>query len=159
VVILGSGSLAADIARRLAPLCREQLFIVSRHHERAHDLAVSVGGSWACYADLPQVLKASDVVVACTTAQRPVLHLTNLPCDEQARTVIDLGMPRNVAGDASARANVRLLTLGDFIDRPPLSALDQARLTQVLEHGQRRFERWFEVHRALRAAQMSEAAA
>jgi glutamyl-tRNA reductase len=110
VAILGTGTIAHEIATALAPQTAE-LTIISRHTTRAAELAAAVNGRAATYDDLLHIATDLDALIACTAATTPILRADMLPQLKRDMLVIDLGMPRNVCPDVAACPQVRLLDL------------------------------------------------
>jgi glutamyl-tRNA reductase len=78
------------------------LTIINRTHARAERLAASVGGTARRWADLDEVLAASDLVITCTGAVDHVITEDQLARSAFERgglpqVVVDLALPRDVA--------------------------------------------------------------
>ncbi|SMH29150.1 glutamyl-tRNA reductase [Rathayibacter oskolensis] len=81
---------------------------------------------------------AADVVITCTTTQEPVLDAALLADGRlrgaflERQLVIDLGLPRNVAGDVTGLAGVELLDLETISLHAPLEVLDASTQARAL---------------------------
>lgn len=113
VAVLGTGTVATDVARHLAKRGDRVLTIVSRDPRRAAALAAHVGGAAATLDALQDWLGDVDVVIGATSVDAPILTADMLPparADVAPLVVCDLGVPRNVAADVPAR----LFTIDDI---------------------------------------------
>jgi glutamyl-tRNA reductase len=94
----GMSGLAAATARRQAV---DPLAIVNRTPERAERLATSTSGVARAWAELPDVLAESDLVITCTGAVGHVITAEMLEesaarRDGRPQVVVDLALPRDV---------------------------------------------------------------
>lgn len=111
VAVMGTGTVATDVARYLGKHGHRDLTVVSRDPGRAAALAAHVGARTARLGALEEWLSHADVVIAATRASAPVLTAAMLSASrpDAPQLVVDLGVPRNVAADVEAR----LLTIDD----------------------------------------------
>ncbi|KQQ06343.1 MULTISPECIES: glutamyl-tRNA reductase [unclassified Rathayibacter] len=81
---------------------------------------------------------AADIVITCTTTQEPVLDAALLAdgrlrgAYRERQLVIDLGLPRNVAGDVTTLSGVELLDLETISLHAPLEVLDASTQARAL---------------------------
>ncbi len=157
-VIVGSGTLAHEVARALAQRGSHRLTIVSRHAARGAALAAEVGGRNSDVEELAGLIAGADVVVACTSCPSPLVNAGMLrgagrgfraarhECHGPL-LVIDLGMPRNVEAEAAQIPGVQLRCLEDIGggDVIPPATLAAAERIVVEELG--RFRRWLNARR------------
>jgi len=68
-LVVGAGETAELVARALVRRGVRTVFVANRHYDRAIGLAQRFGGSAVRFEDLPEQLKAADIVV--TWASRP----------------------------------------------------------------------------------------
>jgi glutamyl-tRNA reductase len=110
VMLLGTGKMIRLAARRLKGSARK-LYVVSRRR------SPPAGLEWCTlvgYRDMRKVASKCDVLIsATTTGGRPLLTEDDLK-GRRNRIVVDLGMPRNVAGTVRSLPNVRLIDLDDL---------------------------------------------
>ena len=99
VVVVGAGKVATSVVSQLATRPGAEIVVVNRHLARAQALAAERGGRAVEWSELPDVLHHADVVVATTSATRPVLDRGLLAAVRAARKddllVVDAGFPRN----------------------------------------------------------------
>jgi glutamyl-tRNA reductase len=89
--------------------------VASRSPDRAEALARKCGGKAAPLSALAEILPSMDLLVAAAAARGPVLGPAELAGRaEKPLTVLDLGLPRNVAPEARALEGVTLKDIDDF---------------------------------------------
>jgi glutamyl-tRNA reductase len=128
VAVVGAGSMAglatATVARRGAA----EIVVVNRTAERAERLADEYAGRAAALADLPDVLAAADVVMACAGAAGLLISRDMV---EAARTdgrpvvFLDLALPHDVDPAVTELEGVSRLDLADLAEE--LDASDAGR--------------------------------
>lgn len=149
VSILGTGTVATDVARHLGKHGGLDVTIVSREAGRADALAAHIGGRAATLPALEQWLTDADIVIGATASTAPVLTaamfssarpVATVACPAEASRplVCDLGVPRNVAADVPAL----LYTIDDIRARrdAALAAREAAvpaarRIVEAAAHG------------------------
>ena len=122
VVVVGAGETAADVLAAIASARPRRLVVVNRSAERAARLAARHHAEAAPWARLGDELAGADVVFACVATPEPVVteaHFLDVPA--RPRTIIDLGVPRNV--DAA----VGTLDGATLVDVDALAAWRRAR--------------------------------
>jgi glutamyl-tRNA reductase len=152
VLVLGAGQVAGGLLRSLAPHRPGRVIVLGRNPERSSALAAATPGAGARvgrWEGLKEAIGDSDLVLAATASQRPVLDETNLPAALAGRptpmVVLDLGVPRNVDPAVRDLPGLHLFDLDDLrlqhcpAEGPASPALDEAR--RILEHEIGRFER------------------
>jgi glutamyl-tRNA reductase len=100
VLVVGAGKMS-DLAARALRSRGATLTVTNRTRARADELAARFGAGVHDWADLAGALVKSDIVIASTGAQRPVLTLDLLARVQKARRgrticIIDIAMPRDV---------------------------------------------------------------
>lgn len=147
-VIVGSGSMAAEVGQQASARGASRLIVVNRRAERAGRLAAMVGGIGVGWEQLTESLRLAQAVIVCTSSSSAVIdaqHLT--PRSGRPLVIVDLGMPRNVAPAVGALPGVHLAGLDALRDR------DEA-VTPAVEHAERlvqqemdRLQRWCDQRR------------
>jgi glutamyl-tRNA reductase len=119
VVVVGAGSMAglatATVSRRGAA----EITVVNRSIDRAQRLAHEYGGRAATLAELPQVLAAADVVLACAGASGLLVTRAMVEAarsDARPMAFIDLALPHDVDPDVAAIEGVTRLDLADLAE-------------------------------------------
>ncbi len=125
VAIVGSGSLAHEVALGLRVCGHRAIEIVSRHEQRGRDLAKRVGCKWHGWNELAQRLSVARAAVCCTAARQPIVTKDVMNGLQLPQCIVDLGMPRNV--DAVVRE--RCAAFFDLESLPGARAL----MSDVLE--------------------------
>jgi glutamyl-tRNA reductase len=126
------------------------LIVLSRHLERAAEIARPVDGTAAGIDLLSDSLRQADVAIACTSAPRFLLDPGNVRPRQKPLFIIDLGVPRNVDPAVAAIEGVTLHHLDQLVcDDAPTGEIIRAAVGIVQEEF-RRFSRWLEGRRAAR---------
>ncbi|MDV3220758.1 glutamyl-tRNA reductase [Intrasporangium sp.] len=120
--VVGAGAMSGLAVATTARAGVSDLTVINRTPARAERLAASVGGTARPWADLEDVLAASDLVITCTGAVGHVITEDRLARSVVARSgrpqvVIDLALPRDVAPRetwASPLPSIRLIDLEDL---------------------------------------------
>ncbi|MFT4219322.1 MAG: glutamyl-tRNA reductase [Microbacterium sp.] len=142
VLLVGTGSYAAAT---LAALRDHGATDISVHSpsDRGERFALKHGLAHVPAADFAQAAGRADILITCTSAERPVVHAAMLApqatrgCPVHTRgerLVIDLGLPRNVDPDVAGLPGVALLDLETIRLHAPLEELqatDAARAVVV----------------------------
>ncbi len=150
VVILGSGQLARSVVAHLACRPPGRLLILSRHLQRAAEIARPVGGAAAEINLLSDSLRQADVAIACTSAPRFLLDPRTVHPRQKPLFIIDLGVPRNVDPAVAVVEGVTLHHLDQLPgDDGPTSEIIQA-AAEIVQQEFSRFSRWLEGRRAAR---------
>jgi glutamyl-tRNA reductase len=155
VLLVGSGAIARQIATALHTVEATCIIVAGRHLPRAAALAHEFASRAAHYHELPKLLSTADAVIACTRGPAPVIDTSMLAGRSRPVTIIDLGMPRNVAPNVSHRHGVRLITLADLVGGDPLPADVLATAEAILGQEQTRFQRWLSARDNHLAARMA----
>ena len=130
--VIGAGSMGALTAAHLVRAGIGQVNVVNRSLARAQRLASNiaeqgVGSQAMSLEQLPVALAASDLVVSCTGAVRPVVTLADVhhalaagQRDELAEPMVfcDLGMPRDVDSAVAGLPGVSVVDM-DRVQREP----------------------------------------
>lgn len=115
ILVIGSGSSASVLVRRLRDSDIGHVTIVGRTSNRARALAESARARFAPWETLSDALVSTDIVFCCTSAPHPVLT-TDVLAQRRASAAtplvcVDLGMPRDVDGDVAAMEGVTVIGL------------------------------------------------
>ena len=150
MLVVGTGSLATDVAAALAGRRVERVLVASRHADRARELAHRVGGTELGLDCLPACIDRADAVVACTSAASFVVDSSTIrPRRTRELTVIDLGVPRNVDPAVAGLPNVRLTCLDELVSGEIPHEAGKREAGVVVNEELERFLLW---HRQRRAA-------
>jgi glutamyl-tRNA reductase len=117
-LILGAGAVAEQVVEHMRNRGIGNLRVINRSFDRAAELAQRVGGEAVAWESLQAVLGAPDILVTSVGAG-PVLTREMLERAIAARSgrpvfVVDLGVPRNVADNASGLYNLYLYNIDDL---------------------------------------------
>lgn len=118
-LIVGAGAVAEQVVEHLQNRGIGSVRVVNRSYERAAELARKMGGEAVEWESLEAVVGVPDILVTSVGGTGPVLTREMLERAIAARNgrpvfVVDLGVPRNVAGDAAGLYNLYLYNIDDL---------------------------------------------
>lgn len=118
IVLVGAGRIGELVAGFLVNRGAMSLRILDSVFERALDLAQKVGGTAVPYEDLLEEVSTSDLVITCAAVASPLLSQEQIQRIVRQRkgqllSIIDLGLPRNVAADMRDLDGVFVYDLDD----------------------------------------------
>ena len=118
-MVLGAGATGAKAAAQLRQRGIGRLWVANRTPERARELASRVSGEWIAWENVGEVLHQPDIVVTSVGGSDWALTKAAVASAMAARQnsplfLIDLGVPRNIAGDAAGLYNVYLYNVDDL---------------------------------------------
>lgn len=113
-LIAGAGTMAKLAVRTLVErgVNADQIAIANRTHERAQDLAIESGARAVRWDAMDDELAAVDVLISCTGANGIVFDRSRIESVlGRLSVVIDLALPRDVAGDVKDLDGISLIDL------------------------------------------------
>jgi glutamyl-tRNA reductase len=118
VLVVGAGKMS-DLAARALRSRGASLTVTNRTRSRAEELAARFGADVHDWADLAGALAKTDIVIASTGAQRPVLTRELLARVQKARrgrslVLIDIAVPRDVEPTATELDGVYVADIDDL---------------------------------------------
>ncbi len=122
ILVVGSGEMGLLVAQALAEKHLTAMYVANRTYGRAVILAKKIGGKAVRLAELYHYITLSDVVISCTSAPHPIIHVSELkksmkdrcwPVEGHPRPLIlvDIAQPRDVEEGADEVDGVRLFTI------------------------------------------------
>ncbi len=120
VLVVGAGEMGEGIAAALVHAGANDISVTNRTTERAVELAGRIGASVVPFAELPAALADADVLLTCTGAGGTVIDFDLLDTARRGSAspllIVDIAVPRDVAGEVTRLAQVTLLNLDDLRD-------------------------------------------
>ena len=150
-MVLGAGETGALVARNLREHGIGRLLILNRSIERARNLATALRAEPLPLSDLASQLPHADIVICATGAPQPLINKTmarDAMKQRQGRStlIVDIGVPRNVAGDVSQIDNLFLNNvdgLQSMIDKNiERRRYEVPRVEAIIEEELERFLSW-----------------
>jgi len=125
ILVIGSGEMGLLVAQALAARKLTAMYVANRTFGRAEVLAAKIGGKAVRMSELYHYLTLSDVVISCTSAPHPVIHVKELaqamrdrcwPVEGHPRPLIliDIAQPRDVEEGAERVDGVRLFSIDNL---------------------------------------------
>lgn len=154
VLVIGSGNLAQSVLTALGSRSG-RLVIASRYPQRARELARDCNGTATTPDRLGDWLNRANAVITCTSSHRPIVTPEMIRSEGPELTIVDLGMPRNVAPAVGRIGRVRLCPLDRLVPAnvPDPGVLAAAR--GIVAEELSRFHAW--QRRRAAAARIAEA--
>jgi glutamyl-tRNA reductase len=136
VLVVGAGSMSSLAVATAARLGAASIVVANRTQEHAKRLAVSVQGTTADLADLPNALAAADLVISCTGATGLVISSDMVAQALHQResgnaetwplVLLDLALPRDVEPGVAGLPGVTVLGLDTLQESGATMAAGQA---------------------------------
>jgi glutamyl-tRNA reductase len=151
VLVLGSGETAELLARPLADRGARPVFVASRRHQRALELAERHGGRAIGFDALPVELERTDIVVAATASPHAIVGPEELGVVMQSRDgrpllMIDLAVPRDIDPACSTLPGVTLYDIDDLqavvARNHSVRKAEARRAEEIIDEEIQRFARW-----------------
>jgi glutamyl-tRNA reductase len=125
ILVVGSGEMGMLVAQALAAKDLTAMYVANRTYGRAVILADKIGGKAVRLSELYHYITLSDVVISCTSAPHPVIHIKELelamknrcwPVEGHPRPLIliDIAQPHDVEDGASTIDGVRLFSIDNL---------------------------------------------
>jgi len=125
ILVIGSGEMGLLVAQALAAKHLTAMYVANRTYQRAVILAAKIGGKAVRLSELYHYITLSDVVISCTSAPHPIIHVKDLrqamkdrcwPVEGHPRPIIiiDIAQPRDVEDGADAIDGVSLFTIDNL---------------------------------------------
>lgn len=122
ILVVGSGEMGLLVAQALAEKNLTAMYVANRTYGRAVILAKKIGGRAVRLSELYHYITLSDVVISCTSAPHPIIHVRELrqsmrdrcwPVEGHPRPLIlvDIAQPRDVEEGAGEVDGIHLYTL------------------------------------------------
>ncbi|GAB3372226.1 glutamyl-tRNA reductase [Spongiibacter taiwanensis] len=118
-LLIGAGETIELVARHLKEKGIKNIVIANRTLERARHLAEELGAEAVMLADIPQYLPQSDIVVASTASQLPILGKGAVESALKKRkhrpmVMVDIAVPRDIEPQVAELSDVYLYTVDDL---------------------------------------------
>jgi glutamyl-tRNA reductase len=115
VLVVGAGEMAERAVRALHKHDASRVRVVSRTDANAQRLAERFGAQPRGWHELPAALDDVDAVITALSVSEPLLDSSSFEAlSPKTRTVVDMGVPRNVAPEVGLLPNVRLYDIDDM---------------------------------------------
>lgn len=118
-LLIGAGETIELVARHLQDKGVQRLTIANRTQGRARELAERFGAEAVLLADIPAQLSDTDIVVASTASQLPILGKGTVEAALRKRRhrpmlMVDLAVPRDIEAQVAELTDVYLYTVDDL---------------------------------------------
>jgi glutamyl-tRNA reductase len=113
-VVIGLGKISEMVAKRLSEEDISSVFVSNRTHEKAKEIAKSIGAQAIRFDELKSVLKDADIIISATSSPHVTVRKEDLIGINKEVLIIDLALPRDVEPAAADIPGVKLLNLDDI---------------------------------------------
>ena len=120
VLVVGAGEMGEGIAVALVHAGANNISVTNRTVERAVELADRIGAVVVPFDNLPTALADAEVLLTCTGAGGTVIDFDLVDSARRDSVlpllIVDIAVPRDVAGEVTSLPHVTLLNLDDLRD-------------------------------------------
>lgn len=157
-MVLGTGDAGGLAAKGLRSSGVSNITVVNRTHHRAVELAKTLSGHAVPLPEMPQALRESDLVVACTGSPEYILGadlVSNAMASRPDRPMflIDIAVPRDIDPAAGLVSNVFLYDVDDLDRVSETRRMESANEAQqaegLIKKETERFLQWRHAQQAL----------
>lgn len=118
-LLIGAGETVELVARHLRDRGVRRIVIANRTLDRARELAQEFGAEAVLLADIPEHLRQTDIVVASTASQLPILGKGAVEAAIKKRKhkpmlMVDIAVPRDIEPQVGELNDVYLYTIDDL---------------------------------------------
>jgi glutamyl-tRNA reductase len=151
ILLVGTGKIGRNTCKNLVDyLGTTNITLINRTPEKAQELASELGLRWAPVESLETELRASDIIIVATNAQQKTILREHLEGAGE-KLIIDLSIPYNVADDAQALPNVRMVNVDELSKlKDETFRMRQAEVPKakaIIAEGMQEFEEWCDMRR------------
>ncbi len=118
ILLIGAGDMGTETLRYLKDAGAENMRIVNRNLERAHELAMPFAARVEPWDQLERAIADSDLIVSTTSATQPIVGFEQFKAlrarRSQAVLVLDLAVPRDFEPSIANLPDVYLFTVDDL---------------------------------------------
>ena len=146
VAVIGSGSLASNVARYLGKRGKMPIRVASRCPDNALNLAMECGGFATGLDNLTHLLDDVAGVITATAAPHPVIYPEHLEDTRDDLLLIDLGEPADCCTSVQGLEHVEYLDLLEIESRSQTNTADRR---QCADRAGKLIRKWVEEKHAL----------
>lgn len=148
VVVVGTGSLATEVAHELRRHQVGAVTIVGRNNHRTALLAKAVHGMGVSLEYLAEATARADALVTCTSSPSYIINRSTIGVHQTGTLwIMDLSVPRNVDPTVARLSGVELLHLDELAVGSPGNVDGVAAAHRIVNDELERFEQWLRQRR------------
>jgi len=147
IVVLGTGKIGRNTCKNLADyLNTSDITLINRTDEKALELAAELGLKAAAFVDLTAQVRAADIVIVATNAEKPMITKRDLlHCGP--KILIDLSIPNNIEPAAGTLPQITLANVDDLSVINDLTLQNRKaevpKARNIIQKHRQEFAEWF----------------
>ena len=118
ILLIGAGDMGTETLRYLIDAGAQNIRVINRNQQRAHELARQFGATVAAWEDLDHALAASDLIVSTTSSTEPIVRSGHFKAIRSrgsgAVLILDLAVPRDFEPAIADLPDVYLFSVDDL---------------------------------------------
>jgi glutamyl-tRNA reductase len=151
VMLIGTGEMAELAAKHLISFGVKTVYVVSRTHERAANLAKALNGSALAFDEFERDLYKADIVISSTAApsfiiKTPMVAAAMARRKNRPMFFIDIAVPRDIEPDVNNLENVYLYDIDDLQSVVSANMKERTkeaeRAMDIIQNEVEKFEGW-----------------
>lgn len=107
-LVVGAGKMAMLTAKLLRTSGIEEILVVNRSIERAHEVVAAVGGYVVPITGMRQAIAAADLVIGAVAVDEPLITPESIDPRSTPLLMIDISVPRSIAPETGRMSRVRV---------------------------------------------------
>lgn len=155
-LLIGAGKTGRLTAQHLSSKGIGQLYMANRTASKVDAIIEETGGTYVPFENIAPAMVQADIVLTAVDCVTPIIGKSMLEDIMDARPsralyIVDIGMPRNVAHDASEVKNVRLWDMnalsGIVESNRLLRQAEVEKVERIIAEELQEFNAWENIHR------------
>jgi glutamyl-tRNA reductase len=134
VAVVGSGSLAAGVARYLSERGNSPIRIAGRCPENAISLANEVNGFGCGLDNLLSLFSNVAGIVTATAAPHPVVYAHHIAHTKRPLVIVDLGVPADCAAEVRHLSDLEYISLSNVETQAQVNVQERKQRAEVAAH-------------------------
>ncbi|MBL7961341.1 glutamyl-tRNA reductase [bacterium] len=154
-LLIGAGKTGRLTAKHLTAKGIGQLYLANRTASKVDSIIEETGGTYVPFDEILTAMEQADIVLTAVDCVSPIITrfmLEKIMMQRSDRTlyIVDIGLPRNIAPDATGVANIRLWdmdALSEIVENNRLQRLAEVKkVERIIDEEWTEFDAWENVH-------------
>ncbi|MFP5041521.1 glutamyl-tRNA reductase [Parasediminibacterium sp. JCM 36343] len=114
ILLLGTGKIGRNTCKNVVDyLNNTNITLINRTADKAKELADELNLKVGSYELIEHEIQAADIIIVATNAATPIIHKAHFS-NGNAKVLIDLSIPNNIAPDCKSLAHITLVNVDDL---------------------------------------------